>query len=242
MYLEYQVPSLLLVRHGNSPQKMRFDHGQTDLHPIHYEADYIGSTDRATLLLFDRLAVYISPLSPHQNITMFKFSIVMLVSVGMTIATVLTPQLPIDARARKVKACVDPQPVAQRVALTLKADKQAMVDNKHVFQPLAGKAAVKPGDIIKYTVIAKNNSRCPLKNLILKLPIPRSTNYLKDSATAIDGAELLFSIDGGKTFVAQPKIGTQPAPTTAYNYLRWRFRGLMATNAQFTTTYKLQVK
>jgi uncharacterized repeat protein (TIGR01451 family) len=154
---------------------------------------------------------------------MFKFSIVMLVSVGMTIATVLTPQLPIDARARKVKTCVDPQPVAKRVELTLKADKQAILD-------------------IKYTVIAKNNSRCPLKNLILKLPIPRSTNYLKDSATAIDGAELLFSIDGGKTFVAQPKIGAQPAPTTAYNYLRWRFRGLMATNAQFTTTYKLQVK
>jgi uncharacterized repeat protein (TIGR01451 family) len=173
---------------------------------------------------------------------MSKLSIVRLASVGMTIAIVLAAQFPIEARARKLKTCVDPQPVAKRVALTLKADKQAIVDNKHVFQPLTGKASVQPGDIIKYTVIAKNNSRCPLKNLILKLPIPRSTIYLKNSATAIDGAELLFSIDGGKTFVEQPKVGTQPAPPTAYNYLRWRFRGLLATNAQVVTTYKLQVK
>jgi uncharacterized repeat protein (TIGR01451 family) len=173
---------------------------------------------------------------------MSKSSIVILASVGMTIAIVFAAQFPIEARARKQKTCVDPQPIAQRVALTLKADKQAIVDNKNIFQPIAGRASVKPGDIIKYTVIAKNNSRCPLKNLILKLPIPRSTIYLKDSATAIDGAELLFSIDGGKTFVAQPKIGKQPAPTTAYNYLRWRFKGMLVSNAQVKTTYKLQVK
>ena len=115
-------------------------------------------------------------------------------------------------------------------------------DNKTIFERIANKAAVKPGDIIKYTVIAKNNSRCPLKNLILKQPIPKGTNYLKDSATAIDGAELLFSIDGGKTFVSKPLVWTEPAPANVYNYLRWKFSGIMPTNAQVKTTYELQVK
>ncbi|WP_310414601.1 hypothetical protein [Chamaesiphon sp. OTE_8_metabat_110] len=203
--------------------------------------DRRSSTDRATLLLFDRL-VSISQLTAYSNSTMPKFSIFILIGIGTVAMTFFVPQFPGAARARKLKACVDPLPIAKRVVLTLKADKKQMENNKTVFRPIAEKATVKPGDIIKYTVIAKNNSRCPLKNLILKQPIPRGTNYVKDSARSLEGAELLFSIDGGKTFVAQPKIGTQPAPTTAYNYLRWRFSGLMVTNAQVQTTYKLQVK
>jgi uncharacterized repeat protein (TIGR01451 family) len=173
---------------------------------------------------------------------MSKFSIVILSLIGMIVTTLLTDRSPLLARPRTTRTCVDPLPIAKRVALTLKADKKVIKDNLVVFQPIEGKASVKPGDIIKYTVIAKNNSHCPLKNLILKQPIPRGTNYVKDSATAIEGAELLFSIDGGKTFSAQPKIGTEPAPTTDYNYLRWKFAGKMATHAQVKTTYKLQVK
>ncbi len=173
---------------------------------------------------------------------MSKFSIVILTGIGMIATTLLTPQFPLDAKSPTLRTCVDSLPISQRVALTLKADKKVIKDNKVIFQPIAGKASVKPGDIIKYTVIAKNNSRCPLKNLILKQPIPRGTNYLKDSAISIDGAELLFSIDGGKTFFAKPMIGKQAAPETSYNYLRWKFSGRMATNAQVKTTYKLQVK
>ncbi len=173
---------------------------------------------------------------------MSKFSILILSSLGTIATTFVTSQVPLDAKLRTPKTCVDPLPIAQRVTLTLTADKKVIKDHQTIFQPIAGKASVKPGDIIKYTVIAKNNSRCPLKNLILKQPIPRGTNYLKDSATAINGAELLFSIDGGKTFSAQPKIGKQVAPANDYNYLRWKFTGMMATNAQVKTTYKLQVK
>jgi uncharacterized repeat protein (TIGR01451 family) len=177
---------------------------------------------------------------------MSKLAIIIFSTVGMITTTIITPQFPLAAQTRThprtTKNCVDPLPAAKRVELTLKADKKVIKDRKTTFQPIAGKASVKPGDIIKYTVIARNNSRCPLKNLILKQPIPRGTNYLKDSALSIDGAQLLFSIDGGKTFSAKPKIGTQEAPPTDYNYLRWKFMGPISTNAQVQTTYKLQVK
>jgi uncharacterized repeat protein (TIGR01451 family) len=173
---------------------------------------------------------------------MSKFSIGILSSIGIISTTFIAPPLPLHAQSRTSRTCVDSLPVSQRVALTLKADKKVTKDRKTIFQPIVGKASVKPGDIIKYTVIAKNNSRCPLKNLILKQPIPRGTNYLKDSAIAVNGAELLFSVDGGKTFFVKPKIGTQAAPVNEYNYLRWKFNGLMTTNSQVKTTYQLQVK
>jgi uncharacterized repeat protein (TIGR01451 family) len=173
---------------------------------------------------------------------MSKFSIVILASIG-TISTIFfTPQLSAHARIKKPRICLDPLPASKLVTLTLKADKQVMTDNNiFSFQAIAGKASVKRGDIIMYTVVAKNNSRCPLKNLVLKQPIPKGTQYVKDSAMAIDGAELLFSIDGGKTFSAKPTMGKQIVPETDYNYLRWRFIGKTAANAQVKTTYKLRI-
>ena len=90
-------------------------------------------------------------------------------------------------------------------------------------------------------VVAKYNSRCPLKNLVLKQPIPKGTEYVKGSAMAIDGAELLFSIDGGKTFSAKPTVDKKVVPETDYNYLRWRFIGKTPANAQVKTTYKLRI-
>ncbi len=168
-------------------------------------------------------------------------------TVVISIATIFSSialQPPSAAKSKPRRhTCVDNSPVNQRVLLTLKAGKKVVQkDKKVVFQPIVGKASVKPGDVIEYTVIAKNNSHCPLKNLMLKQPIPRGTNYLKDSASGLAGAELLFSIDGGKTFVAKPKIANKEAPAEAYNYIRWRFPKKIDTKSQVTTTYKLQVK
>jgi uncharacterized repeat protein (TIGR01451 family) len=173
---------------------------------------------------------------------MSKFSITILASLGMITTTLIALNFPLQVQARTRRNCIDPLPITKRVTLTLKADKKVIKDNKTIFEPIAGKASVKPGDIIMYTVVAKNNSRCPLKNLILKQPIPKGTNYLKDSAMVVDGAELLFSIDGGKTFVAKPMVGKEIAPAADYNYLRWKFIGKMVSNAQVKTSYKLQVK
>jgi uncharacterized repeat protein (TIGR01451 family) len=173
---------------------------------------------------------------------MSKFSIVVLASIGTIVPIFVTPQFPVNAQLSTEQNCTNPLPPAKRVTLTLKADKQVITDNKIGFQPIAGKASVRPGDIIMYTVVAKNNSNCPLRNLVLKQPIPKGTMYVKDSAMAIEGAELLFSIDNGKTFSAKPKIGKQVVPATDYNYLRWKFIGKMTANSQVKTTYKLQVK
>ncbi|MFM2304378.1 MAG: hypothetical protein RLZZ135_1788 [Cyanobacteriota bacterium] len=175
-------------------------------------------------------------------------SFIVVVSIATTF--LLTQQFPAEARskhrskhrAKPINTCVDTSPVAQRVLLTLKADKKIRQGEQVVFEPIVGKSPVKPGDIIKYTVIAKNNSHCPLKNLMLKQLIPKGTIYIKNSATDSNGVELLFSVDRGKTFVAKPKVDNQEAPVTAYDYIRWKFPGKIATNAEVKTVYELQIK
>ncbi len=176
---------------------------------------------------------------------MYKSFIASFITLSPIVTTLLlTLQFSLPAQAKPRQVCVDRSPVAQRVLLTIEAAKKVVKGNKVQFKPIKieNKEPVNPGDIIKYTVIAKNNSRCPFKNLILKQPIPKGTSYLKNSATVFDRAELLFSIDGGKTFVSKPKLDNKEAPADAYNYIRWRFPDSIATNATVKTTYKLQVK
>jgi uncharacterized repeat protein (TIGR01451 family) len=153
-------------------------------------------------------------------------------TIGSTAPTLLS--LPAQAQSAPTPSA------AKRVLLTLKAEKQVKTGNKIAYEPTAGKS-VKPGDILRYTVNAKNGDKA-VKNLMLTQPIPRGTSYLKNSATALNGAELLFSIDGGKTYVAKPMMGKNEAPTTAYTNLRWKFTGTLTAKAQVNATYEVVIK
>jgi uncharacterized repeat protein (TIGR01451 family) len=153
-------------------------------------------------------------------------------TIGVTAPTILPP----SAQAQSA-----PTPsAAQRVVLTLKAEKQVKTGDKIAYEGTSGKS-VKPGDVLRYTVNAKNGDKA-VKNLMLTQPIPKGTSYLKNSATALNGAELLFSLDGGKTYVAKPMMGKKEAPATAYTNLRWKFTGTLAAKAQVNAIYEVVIK
>jgi uncharacterized repeat protein (TIGR01451 family) len=166
---------------------------------------------------------------------MYKLLIATL-GIIATIGATAPTLLPLSAQAQSAPT----QSAAQRVVLTLKAEKQVKTGTKIVYEPTTGKS-VKPGDVLRYTVSAKNGEKA-IKNLMLTQPIPRGTSYLKNSATALNGAELLFSLDGGKSYVAKPMMGKKEAPTTAYTNLRWKFTGTLAAKAQVNATYDVVIK
>jgi uncharacterized repeat protein (TIGR01451 family) len=166
---------------------------------------------------------------------MYKILIASLAIVS-TIGATAPTLLPLSAQAQAAPT----QSAAKRVLLTLKAEKQVKTGDKIAYEPTSGKS-VKPGDVLRYTVNAKNGDKA-VKNLMLTQPIPRGTSYLKNSATALNGAELLFSLDGGKTYVAKPMLGKKEAPTTAYTNLRWKFAGTLAAKAQVNAAYEVTVK
>ncbi len=153
-------------------------------------------------------------------------------TIGVTAPTIL----PQSAQAQSAPATS----AAKRVILTLKAEKQVKIGDKIAYEATSGKS-VKPGDVLRYTVNAKNGDKA-VKNLMLTQPIPRGTSYVKNSATALNGAELLFSLDGGKSYVAKPMMGKKEAPTTAYTNLRWKFTGTLEAKAQVNAVYEVVVK
>lgn len=60
--------------------------------------------------------------------------------------------------------------------------------------------SVKPGNIIEYEIDVSNPTEKTFKNVFVKAPIPKGTEFIKNSNT--DGA--LFSIDNGKTYNKPP--------------------------------------
>jgi uncharacterized repeat protein (TIGR01451 family) len=179
----------------------------------------------------------------ESKMNMYKILIASISAIGLIATTTLTPQLPVQAQLQTTPGSTLPT-AAKRVVLTYKAEKKVMetVDNKQKITYQATGKSVKPGDILRYTVTAKNSDR-PVKNLTLTQPIPKGTKYIKNSATPISGAELLFSIDGGKTYTARPMMDKKEAPATAYTNVRWKFANKPTpANAQINAACEVEVK
>jgi uncharacterized repeat protein (TIGR01451 family) len=149
--------------------------------------------------------------------------------------------------ADSVKPANSPDPRATRIQLTLRAFMKVMSedpltgDRKYVYLPLTKGTKVKSGTIIRYLIIAKNGNR-PIKNLAVTQPIPTGTTYTIDSAKTDINAELLFSINGGQSYVAQPTIEGRMANPAEYTNLRWRFNGVIPAEAKVQATYEVEVK
>jgi len=88
---------------------------------------------------------------------------------------------------------------------------------------------VVPGDVVAYTIEAKNVTSRPAERVVITDPIPVHTRYVDGSAQARD-ADLQFSVDGGKSFdrperlvVTEPDGTRRAARASDYTHIRWVF-------------------
>ena len=137
-----------------------------------------------------------------------------------------------------------------RVQLTLSADKKVVQQNKVTWQPLQGSVVVKPGEVIRYNLVGENQGNRPAKNLVLTQPVPKGTVYVINSATN-NTTKVSFSIDGGKTFVANPtiqvklangKVETRPAPAEQYSFIRWDVKQAVNPKSSVKVSYQVKVR
>jgi uncharacterized repeat protein (TIGR01451 family) len=146
-----------------------------------------------------------------------------------------------------------------KVQLNLAAEKKVVqLDEKGkekvTWQALnQGKAVVNPGDVLRYTVSGANKGNSPAKNLAITQPIPKGMVYVLKSATVAsnESSAVTYSIDNGKTFVAQPtvevvlpsgKVETRPAPAEAYTHVRWTVGNTLAPDAGVNVAYQVKVR
>lgn len=162
---------------------------------------------------------------------------------------------------RPVQASFPPvnQIIAQaqqpQVKLNLSAARKTVVvtagEEKQVkWESLDDGAVVNPGDILRYTISSENQGADNANNLVVTQPIPEQMVYELDTATSKNQAEVVYSIDNGETFVAEPTITItteegekieQPAPAETYTHVRWKF-GSLSPEAGITAMYEVRVQ
>jgi uncharacterized repeat protein (TIGR01451 family) len=182
-----------------------------------------------------------------------------LIGTGILVATALMPINGAPAIASVINAGTN---VAQnilrqpKVTLNLVAEQQVVSKNAQgqtvqTWQATGGKAKVKSGDILRFTVSGKNEGTKAAQNFAVTQPVPRGTVLALNSAQASTPASVVYSIDQGKTFVAQPvvkvtladgKVVEKPAPAEAYTHVRWQMPTALEPNANVATTYQVTVR
>lgn len=101
-----------------------------------------------------------------------------------------------------------------------------------LFEPAA---TVVPGDTVAYKIEARNISADEnAENVVITDPIPAHTAYQSGSAQG-EGAEVLFSVDGGMRFdvpdalqVLDESGVARAAAASDYTHIRWVFRDSLA--------------
>ncbi len=108
----------------------------------------------------------------------------------------------------------------------------------------------KPGDLVRYVIVASNGGSDPAHNLIPRGMIPAGTAFLAGSATSKEPARVEYSLDGGKTWSASPTIKVhtpqgdvvKKADPSTYTAVRWIDQRALIPKASATFMYMVRVK
>ena len=109
---------------------------------------------------------------------------------------------------------------------------------------------VNPGEILDWTITSENAGNAAAIEYKTVGHIPRGTTFVADSAKA-DGAKTVYSIDGGKSYSAQPMIEVKqadgavkrmPAPVSMYTEIRYEWADPLAQGGKLSASYKVRVK
>lgn len=104
-------------------------------------------------------------------------------------------------------------------------------------------------DTLRYELVFKNPTAIVLKNVVFENPLPSNLMLVGGSVTTSAPAKIEYSIDGGKTFSAQPMVRAnvngqdvqRPAAPEQYTHIRWTVTGNVAPAATVTARYDARV-
>ncbi len=108
---------------------------------------------------------------------------------------------------------------------------------------------VRPGEILDWAITSENKGTADANDYSALGQIPRGTSFVAGSAQG-SGTKVTYSIDGGKTFAAQPLVeerqadGTVkrvPAPVSMYTQIRYEWSDALAAGGKLSASYKVRV-
>lgn len=184
---------------------------------------------------------------------MYKFS--KRLSIGLTAATIVTVlpfvSQPVMASFQKAGQTIAQVMQRPNVQLTLSAEKQVKQGEQKTWQALKGQVTVNPGDVLRYSVAGQNSGKAVAKKFAVTQAIPKQMVYQLNTAKQSQAASVVYSIDGGKSFVAQPQVKVKnaegkdelrPAPAEMYSHVRWQFKDGLNPNSKVNVSYDVAVR
>jgi len=132
----------------------------------------------------------------------------------------------------------------------VKMQLSASVERDSALVPLDKSTVVKPGEILEWTILSENSGNAAALGYKAVGHIPRGTTFVAESARA-DGAQALYSIDGGKSFSAQQMIEEKQAdgsikrvaaPVSMYTEIRYEWSDPLVQGGKLSASYKVRVK
>jgi uncharacterized repeat protein (TIGR01451 family) len=110
---------------------------------------------------------------------------------------------------------------------------------------------VKPGEVVSFTLDSANEGASAAHDYRSIGKIPSGTVFVEGSAHGDGSSQVSYSIDGGRTYAAQPMIeerqadGTTkmvPAPVTMYTQVRFQWAAPLAAGNKVSASYQVRVK
>jgi uncharacterized repeat protein (TIGR01451 family) len=137
-------------------------------------------------------------------------------------------------------------------ALVVAAENLMAGDARHQAWVAKGGAAsdVLPGDVLRYAIRFTNTQEQAGRNVVFSNPVPQGLRYVIGSAAAdARDAAITFSIDGGRTYSAQPMIEvvengerrSVPAPARMYTHVRWTLEGWVQPGGQVSAEFRAEL-
>jgi uncharacterized repeat protein (TIGR01451 family) len=116
--------------------------------------------------------------------------------------------------------------------------------------PVVDNSGLKPGDVVRYVIVASNSGSDAATKLIPQGKIPEGTAYQAGSASVSDALHVEFSLDGGKTWSVKPTVKVQtaaglvekPADPSLFTALRWIGAKPLLPKTSETYTYQVRIK
>jgi len=125
------------------------------------------------------------------------------------------------------------------------------LDRNHQQIPIEKAGAVRPGEVVSFTLNSVNQGSAPAREYRAVGQIPRGTSFVAGSAAGDSNTRVSYSIDDGKQFSAQPMIDEkQPdgtvrkiqAPVSMYTQVRFEWADPLAAGGKLVTSYQVRVK
>lgn len=117
---------------------------------------------------------------------------------------------------------------------------------------LLDKAAnVKVGETLDWNINSVNEGAGDAQNYRVVGQVPKGTIFVAGTAKGEESPQITYSVDGGKTFSAQPLIDEkQPdgsikkvaAPISIYTQVMFEWAKPLASQAKFNAVYRVRVK